>query len=179
MWATCLNRHRCFLLSELWRREEPEEKRDGYRFAPPILRARCHPPRKRGIQYAAALRLIPDVSGILGRPVKPGDDSCVAAPRRPLRFLIHFSNSHGHDFIFRELQTHLYAPRRQAPGLCQIAHRPRDNRGRGECRDAQKHPQPRVQKTAITHTSIHSEAPETPGIPARNGFTAYTRSPRR
>ncbi|MGA2293520.1 MAG: hypothetical protein ABSG20_34560, partial [Bradyrhizobium sp.] len=29
--------------------------------------------------------------------------------------------------------------------------------------DAQWHPQPRVQKTAITHTSIHSEAPETPG----------------
>jgi hypothetical protein len=26
--------------------------------------------------------------------------------------------------------------------------------------DAQWHPQPRVQKTAITHTSIHSEAPE-------------------
>jgi hypothetical protein len=24
------------------------------------------------------------------------------------------------------------------------------------------------------HTSIHSEPPETPGIPARNGFTAYT-----
>jgi hypothetical protein len=29
------------------------------------------------------------------------------------------------------------------------------------------------------HTSIHSEAPKTPGIPARNGFTAYTYSPRR
>jgi hypothetical protein len=34
----------------------------------------CHTPRKRGIQYAAASRLIPGVSGILDRPVKPGDD---------------------------------------------------------------------------------------------------------
>jgi hypothetical protein len=29
----------------------------------------------RVIQYAAAFRLITNVSGILGRPVKPGDDS--------------------------------------------------------------------------------------------------------
>jgi hypothetical protein len=34
-----------------------------------------HPPRKRGIQYAAAYQFIISVSGILGRPVKPGDDS--------------------------------------------------------------------------------------------------------
>ena len=27
---------------------------------------------------------------------------------------------------------------------------------------------------ASMHTSIHSEPPESPGIPARNGFTAYT-----
>src|SRR6202030_1068494 len=31
----------------------------------------------RGIQYAAASRLIAAVSGILGRPVRPGDDSWV------------------------------------------------------------------------------------------------------
>jgi hypothetical protein len=31
----------------------------------------------RAIQYAAASRVISDVSGILGRPVKPGDDSRV------------------------------------------------------------------------------------------------------
>jgi hypothetical protein len=35
----------------------------------------CHHPRKRVIQYAAASRLITSASGILGRPVKPGDDS--------------------------------------------------------------------------------------------------------
>jgi len=34
-------------------------------------------PRKWMIQYAAASRLHLGVSGILGRPVKPGDDSGV------------------------------------------------------------------------------------------------------
>ncbi|TMJ21651.1 MAG: hypothetical protein E6G93_09275 [Alphaproteobacteria bacterium] len=33
-----------------------------------------HAPRKRGIQYAAPSRLKTDFSGILDRPVKPGDD---------------------------------------------------------------------------------------------------------
>ena len=37
----------------------------------------CHPPRKRGIQYAAAPRFMTGASGILDRPVKPGDDSGV------------------------------------------------------------------------------------------------------
>jgi hypothetical protein len=36
---------------------------------------RCHHPRKRVIQYAAASRFVISASGILGRPVKPGDDT--------------------------------------------------------------------------------------------------------
>ena len=44
--------------------------------------------------------------------------------------------------------------------------------------DAQWHPQPRVQKTAITHTSIHSEAPENTRHSPRNGFNSlYALSP--
>ena len=35
----------------------------------------CHRPRRRAIEYAAASRCIMIVSGILDRPVKPGDDS--------------------------------------------------------------------------------------------------------
>jgi hypothetical protein len=35
----------------------------------------------RAIQYAAASRLITNVSGILGRPVKPGDDSGICDGR--------------------------------------------------------------------------------------------------
>jgi hypothetical protein len=48
----------------------------------------CHHPRKRVIQYAAASRLIASASGILGRPVKPGDDTVgganAALSKRPL-----------------------------------------------------------------------------------------------
>ncbi|QOZ23003.1 hypothetical protein XH93_04525 [Bradyrhizobium sp. CCBAU 51753] len=36
---------------------------------------RCHSPRKRGIQYAAASRSITIASGILDRPIESGDDS--------------------------------------------------------------------------------------------------------
>ncbi|MDD1528101.1 hypothetical protein C7U92_18395 [Bradyrhizobium sp. WBOS7] len=43
----------------------------------------CHSPRKRGIQYAAAHRSIIAISGILGRPVEPGDDSGIAATPPP------------------------------------------------------------------------------------------------
>jgi hypothetical protein len=36
---------------------------------------RCHAPRKRGIQYAAALWFKHQLSGIQDCPVKPGDDT--------------------------------------------------------------------------------------------------------
>jgi hypothetical protein len=39
-----------------------------------VIIVRRHHPRKRAIPYAAAYRMIIGVSGILGRPVKPGDD---------------------------------------------------------------------------------------------------------
>jgi len=36
------------------------------------------------------------------------------------------------------------------------------------------HPQPRTRMVVVSmRTSIHSELPEQPGIPARNGFTVY------
>ncbi|MDD1535685.1 hypothetical protein C7U89_20235 [Bradyrhizobium sp. WBOS4] len=55
---------------------------------PEFLRRRrsyphCHSPPKRGIQYAAAHRSIIAVSGILGRPVEPGDDGGIAATPPP------------------------------------------------------------------------------------------------
>jgi len=37
----------------------------------------CHCARKRAIQYAAASQQDFAVSGILDRPVEPGDDSCI------------------------------------------------------------------------------------------------------
>jgi hypothetical protein len=44
----------------------------------------------RAIQYAAASQLNTTVSGILGRPVKPGDDSCEDSARSSKR---HFSRN--------------------------------------------------------------------------------------
>src|SRR6266702_6728138 len=38
------------------------------------LHLRCHAPRRRGIQYAAAPRFNHNRLGVLDRPVKPGDD---------------------------------------------------------------------------------------------------------
>ncbi|PSO30897.1 hypothetical protein C7G41_19040 [Bradyrhizobium sp. MOS002] len=44
-----------------------------------LLILRCHAPRKRGIQYAAAHRFNHCCHGVLDRPVKPGDDTVVVA----------------------------------------------------------------------------------------------------
>jgi hypothetical protein len=42
------------------------------------------------------------------------------------------------------------------------------------------HPQPRMRILVVNmHASIHSEPPESPGIPARNGLRLMSRSPRR
>jgi hypothetical protein len=108
--------------------------------------------------------------------------------------LIHFSNSQAtylatvialpryHQSIFakqRKLdcfvarllaktlsQTHVRASRRDAPEPLPESYAPRKQRAWG-MPDAQWHPQPRVQKTAITHTSIHSEAPKHPAFPTQ------------
>src|SRR5258708_5554140 len=51
-----------------------------------VIIVRRHRPRKRAIPYAAAYRMIIGVSGILGRPVKPGDDSCdYCSPSSPAK----------------------------------------------------------------------------------------------
>ena len=52
--------------------------------------------------------------------------------------------------------------------------RPREGVGNAGC---PMHPQPRVRILAVSmHTSIHSEPPESPGIPARNGFNGFLRA---
>src|SRR5258708_35600228 len=51
-----------------------------------VISVRRHRPRRRAIPYAAAYRMIISVSGILGRPVKPGDDSCdYCSPSSPAK----------------------------------------------------------------------------------------------
>jgi hypothetical protein len=62
----------------------------------------------RAIQYAAASRSIAGVSGILGRPVSPGDDSGVCSGFHQvhgavLRSLAPFANRDGRVYISRTM----------------------------------------------------------------------------
>src|SRR3981081_3136445 len=82
----------------------------------------CHHPRKRVIEYAEAPRLLPAVSGILGRPVKPGDDDREGR-LRPYR--LHFSNS-------QILRSHSFAISRRGARVVQEPFASKG--GRGECR---------------------------------------------
>src|SRR6267378_2452648 len=62
-------------------------------------------------------------------------------------------------------------PRREAPGWC-MNDAPQKTEGVGNAGCA-THPQPRV-RNKTKHTSVVTTvAPGSPGIPARNGFTAY------
>jgi hypothetical protein len=69
-------RERLYALCRHHRRVEPHRPRHGedQLSSPANYFSACHPPRKRGIQYAAAFRFHRFCSGILGYQVKPGDD---------------------------------------------------------------------------------------------------------
>ena len=76
-------------------------------------------------------------------------------------------------FLRRRLQTHVFAPRRDAPGLLPETSAPKTegvgNAGRP------MHPQPRVRiLVASMHTSIHSEPSEITRHSRTQWFTAYT-----
>jgi hypothetical protein len=70
----------------------------------------------------------------------------------------------------RQFQTHLRASRRGAPEWLQESYA---RKGRGECRVPDAPAASCAEGVGSVRTSIHSESPEQPGIPARNGFTAY------
>ena len=66
-------------------------------------------------------------------------------------------------------QTHVRAPRREAPEPCMKLS---PHGGRGECR-VPAAPAARVHFALVERTRVTTSTPESPGIPARNGFTAY------
>jgi hypothetical protein len=118
-----------------------------------------HTPRMRGNQYAAASRSNRAVSGILGRPVKPGDDD-----RREWR---EFSNSR----IIRETHRRVLAARcvRVLRNDCAIWKT--EGAGNAGC---PMHPQPRVRFVVGVCTRVFTaEAPDTSGIPHAMVLTAY------
>jgi len=77
------------------------------------------------------------------------------------------------------IPKHTFAPRgAMRPGCCQNR-TPRENRGRGECRMPSGTRSLACRKRPSRTRVFTARHRKTPGIPARNGFTAYTRSPRR
>src|SRR5882724_4276615 len=70
-------------------------------------------------------------------------------------------------------QTCVRAPRRDAPELC-IYLSPKEGVGNAGC---PLHPQPRVHFALVEGTRVFTTSPpESPGIPARNGFNGFLRA---
>jgi hypothetical protein len=76
-------------------------------------------------------------------------------------------NSSTLIFVRRDLAT----PRRDRPG-CAFISRPLEGVGNAGC---PMHPQPRVQKL-VARECVATGPPESPGIPARNGFNGFLRA---
>src|ERR1700676_125200 len=82
------------------------------------------------------------------------------------------SSMHCHRFNFqtaKQFQTRVYAPRRDAPESC-IYLPPHEGVGNAGC---PLHPRSRVHFVLVERTRATTSTPESPGIPARNGFTVY------
>jgi hypothetical protein len=64
------------------------------------------------------------------------------------------------------------SPRRKAPELC-IYLSPLEGVGNAGC---PLHPQPRAHFVLVKRTRVTTSTPESPGIPARNGFNGFLRA---
>jgi hypothetical protein len=141
---------------------------------------------------------ITGVSGILGRPVKPGDDSLECGDRAaPQRAVIasdakqsmeqqerksgllrggacHRARIRATRWLLAMTVRRTFAtPRRDAPGWC-LNSSPCENEGVGNA-GRPMHPQPRVRILVVSmHTSIHSEPPEITRHSRTQWFTAYS-----
>jgi hypothetical protein len=112
-----------------------------------------------GIRYAAAARPANQVSGILDRPIKSG------RPQLGSR-QISFQTAK---------RTHARLPATRRARVVRKLPPPK-NRGRGECRV------PSAPAASCAHGSgrctrvFTASSPESPGIPARNGFNGFLRA---
>jgi hypothetical protein len=143
----------------------------------------------RGIQYAAASRLYHWRLGILDRPLSRAmtaesvarDDRMIRSLRAQRRFhktteskggLLRFARNDGtpnfgYDFQFRIRLRGLAA---RCTRVLQETFRPQT--GRGECRMPNA-PAASCAMIVVERTRATTSTPESPGIPARNGFTTY------
>src|ERR1700730_3950160 len=89
---------------------------------------------------------------------------CVAA-RNVDRFRTHVPfQTHVHH------SRHTFAPRDAMRPSRAFIFRPHEGVGNAGC---PLHPRPRVHFVVVERTRVTTSTPESPGIPARNGFTAY------
>ena len=106
----------------------------------------------RGIQYAAASLLNHDRLGVLGRPVKPGDDS--ESEARLAVAPLHVSNSDQASAFSRRLP----------PELCHFASRLRKDEGAGK---AGRRLAPEIRALQKMHTGWTTGVAGRPAFPAR------------
>ena len=85
------------------------------------------------------------------------------------RFRVRCFASPRNDGVCSNSKHAFATPRRDAPGSC-IYLPPKEGVGNAGC---PLHPRPRVRLVVMESTRVTTSTPESPGIPARNGFTAY------
>src|SRR5713226_6550799 len=85
------------------------------------------------------------------------------------RFRVRCFASPRNDGVCSNSKHAFATPRRDAPGSC-IYLPPKEGVGNAGC---PLHPRPRVRLVVVESTRVTTSTPESPGIPARNGFTAY------
>src|ERR1700738_2634143 len=67
-------------------------------------------------------------------------------------------------------QTHVHDPAARCARVVHLSSAPKEGVGNAGC---PLHPRPRVHLVLVERTRVTTSTPESPGIPARNGFTAY------
>ncbi len=112
---------------------------------------RCHHPRKRLIQYAVVSRGASGVSGILDRPVEPGDDSCGWGGNAQPSEIIARGGHGSCDFVL--------APRVRVRALLLLAPRSREAQGRPGAGCTHGPPAEKMQAAETTGSAEHSGLP--------------------
>src|SRR6266851_1945917 len=72
--------------------------------------------------------------------------------------------------ITRQIQTRVRVPQRECARVVHLSLAPLEGVGNAGC---PLHPRPRVPFVLVERTRVTTSTPESPDIPARNGFTAY------
>jgi hypothetical protein len=134
------------------------------------------------IQFSNSRTVIPGWSqrvGALRRPMTGSgpDLRCAIAHRGISRFRVRCSASPRNDSVCSKHHVvcskhHVAISRRDAPELY-IIFRPLEGVGNAGC---PLHPRPRVHLVVVERTPVTTSTPESPGIPARNGFNGLCRA---